>query len=142
MQNRKGTKWAVLALLVICFGQGLYIYMSAPSRPEPTRVVSVTKVGHGGAIYEVLYDSGGATVPLIYRYFLMGIQSSDKDALLISKKSEPFLVTKSTHAVREVSGDKVKLKTDKTIYDFHNTSLFKVDGEINIVTFDLDSNLQ
>lgn len=139
MQNRKGIKWAALALLVISFGQGLYIYMSTPNRPDPTKVVSITKTGNGGAIYEILYDAGGATVPLIYRYFLMGVQTSDENALLNSKKSEPFLVTRSTKAVREIIGDRVKLKTDNTIYNFHNTSLFKVDDEINIVTFDLDS---
>lgn len=139
MQNRKGIKWWVWMLIVVCLGQALYIYISAPSRPEPTEVVTVTKVGNGGAVYEILYNTGGATVPLIYRYFLMSVQPNDEEALSTSKKSTPFLVTKSTQAVRETQGDRVKLKTDKTIYDFHNTSIFKVNGEINIITFDLDS---
>lgn len=141
MQSRKGTKWRVWGLLVICLGQALYIYVSAPSRPEPTSVVSVTKVGEGGAIYEISYDSGGATVPYIYRYFLMDLQRTDEDALEKSKKTTPFLVTKGTEAVRGVSGDRVKLKCEETIYDFHNTAYFKVDGELNVVKFDLESTV-
>ncbi|MDD1979288.1 hypothetical protein [Pseudomonas tussilaginis] len=139
MQNRKGINWRAWILAVICIGQALYIYISAPSRPEPTEIVTVTKVGSGGAIYEILYNSGGATVPLIYRYFLMDVKKSDKEALLASEKSTPFLVTKSTQAVREIHGERVKLKTDNTIYDFHNISIFKVDGKINRVSFDLES---
>ena len=113
--------------------------MSAPGRPDPVKITSVTNVGHGGAIYEVLYDSGGATVPLVYRCFLMNLQSGDEEALQKAKKTAPFLVTKSSAAVREVLDDRVKLKVDGVIYGFHNISLFKVDGEINIVKFDLDS---
>lgn len=141
MQKRKGTKLGILALLVICVGQGLYIYMSTPSRPAPTKIVSVTTVGEGGAIYEILYDAGGATVPYVYRYFLMDVQASDQEALQKSKKIEPFLVTKSSHAVREVLGDRIKLKTNKIIYNFHNTSILKTKGEINVITFDLDATI-
>ncbi|WP_179292418.1 hypothetical protein [Pseudomonas fragi] len=112
---------------------------SAPGRPNPVKITSVTNVGHGGAIYEVLYDSGGATVPVVYRYFLMNLQPGDEEALQEAKKTAPFLVTKSSAAVREVLDDRVKLKVDGVIYGFHNISLFKVDGEINIVKFDLDS---
>ncbi|NNA69794.1 hypothetical protein [Pseudomonas gessardii] len=101
--------------------------------------MSTTNVGEGGAIYEVLYNSGGATVPYIYRYFLMPLQSSDEDALQKSKENSPFLVTKSPQAVREVLNGKVRLKTESTIYEFRNVSIFKVDGEIHIVSFDLDS---
>ena len=113
--------------------------MSAPGRPDPVKVTSVTNVGQGGAIYEISYDSGGATVPIVYRYFLMDLQPGDEEALQKTKKSVPFLVTKSSAAVREVLDGRVKLKVDGVIYEFHNISLFKVGGEINIVKFDLDS---
>ena len=126
-------------MLFVCLVQALYIYMSAPGRPDPVKINSVTNVGQGGAVYEVLYDSGGATVPIVYRYFLMSLQPGDEEALKKVKKNAPFLVTKSSAAVREVLDDRVKLKVDGVIYEFHNMSLFKVDGEINIVKFDLDS---
>ncbi|MCK3864225.1 hypothetical protein E4P00_18005 [Pseudomonas sp. B329] len=139
MPNQGVTKWGIWALLIICLGQGLYIYISSPSRPDPSKVVSVTKVGEGGAIYEVLYDTGGATVADVYRYFLMDIQPSDEAALLKSKNSYPFLVTKSSNAVREVVEDKVKLKTNNTVYEFHSISIFKTNGEVQMVSFDLDA---
>lgn len=139
MRSRRGIKWVVWSLFAVCLVQTLYIYMSAPGRPDPVKITSVTNVGHGGAIYEVLYDSGGATVPIVYRYFLMNLQPGDEEALQKVKKTAPFLVTKSSAAVREVLDDRVKLKVDGVVYEFHNISLFKVDGEINIVKFDLDS---
>ena len=139
MRSRRGIKWIFWSLFAVCLVQALYIYMSAPGRPDPVKITSVTNVGHGGAIYEVLYDSGGATVPVVYRYFLMNLQPGDEEALQEAKKTAPFLVTKSSAAVREVLDDRVKLKVDGVIYGFHNISLFKVDGEINVVKFDLDS---
>ena len=139
MRSPRAIKWIARSLLVVCLGQAMYIYMSAPGRPDPVQVTSVKNVGQGGAIYEVSYDSGGATVPIVYRYFLMDLQPGDEEALQKTKKSAPFLVTKSSAAVREVLNDRVKLKVDGVIYEFHNISLFKVDGEINIVKFDLDS---
>ncbi|OZY42269.1 hypothetical protein CJF43_07625 [Pseudomonas fragi] len=69
----------------------------------------------------------------------MNVQPGDEEALQKVKKIAPFLVTKSSAAVREVLDDRVKLKVEGVIYEFHNMSLFKVDGEINIVKFDLDS---
>lgn len=139
MQNLKAIKWAFWALMVICSGQMLYIYASSPRRPDPDRIVSVTPVGEGGAIYEVLYDSGGATVPYVYRYFVMELQSSDEAALQKTKKTTPFLVTQSTGAVRGVVGITVRLHTNETIYDFHNTAYFKSHEDLNIVKFYLDA---
>lgn len=139
MQNQRAIKWAFWGLLVICLVQALYIFISSPSRPDPSKVVSATNVSGGGAVYEVLYDSGGATVADTYRYFLMEVQPNDEAVLETSKKMGPFLVTKSGNAVREVTGDKVKLKTNDTVYKFHSVSIFKLNGEIQIVRFELDA---
>ena len=57
------------------------------------------------------------------------------------KRESPFLVTKSTAAVRDVLRERVKLKVMDTIYDYHNVSFYKVDGEIKIIKFDLDSKM-
>ncbi|NLU02086.1 MAG: hypothetical protein GXW88_15850 [Pseudomonas lundensis] len=69
----------------------------------------------------------------------MEVQPSDEAALDKSKEIGPFLVTKSANAVREVLGDKVKLKTNNTVYEFHSNSIFKINGEIQMVRFELDS---
>lgn len=76
-----------------------------------------------------------------YRYFLMEVQLSDEAVLEKSKKMEPFLVTKSGNAVREVTGDKVKLKTNNTIYKFHSVSIFKLNEDIQMVRFELDATV-
>ncbi|MPR05244.1 hypothetical protein F0169_26125 [Pseudomonas sp. MAFF 212408] len=141
MQNQKVIKWQVWGLLIVCLAQALYIYVSSPFRPDPSKVVSVTKVAEGGAIYEVLYDSGGATNGDVYRYFLMEIQPSEEVALKKTKNSTPFLVAKSDNAVKKVVGDRVMLKTNDTVYEFHSISLFKIKGEIRTVGFDLDATV-
>ena len=141
MQNRKGYRWLCGILLIICLGQFLYIYVSSKKTLEPTRVISTTSVGDNGAIYEVLFDSGGATTPFVYRYYLMRRQNSMDEVLEEVKVGNPFLVTKSTAAVRDVLRGRVKLKVMDTIYDYHNVSFYKVDGEIKIIKFDLDSKM-
>ncbi|WP_124410028.1 hypothetical protein [Pseudomonas sp. R4-34-07] len=141
MQNQRVIKWLVWGLLLVCLAQALYIFVSWPFRPDPSKVISVTKVAEGGAIYEVLYESGGATNGDVYRYFLMEIQPSEEIALERTRNSTPFLVTKSENAVKNIVGDRVKLKTNDTVYEFHSISLFKIKGEIQTVGFDLDAAL-
>lgn len=141
MQNPKVIKWMLWTLLVVCLVQALYIFASRQQRPAPDRIVSVTPMSGGGAIYEVLYDSGGASVPFIYRYFVMDVQASDDAALKKTEKTTPFLVTKSPSAVQGVFGSTVKLRTRETIYDFHNTAYFKSHGQLNIVKLELDATL-
>ncbi|MDZ5605174.1 hypothetical protein SJI00_20595 [Pseudomonas sp. RP23018S] len=141
MQNPKVIKWVLWLLLVFCVGQALFIALSGPWRPAPERVVSVTPVDEGGAIYEVLYDSGGATVPFVYRYFLMEFQSTDDAVLKKTVNATPFLVTQSSGAVQEVSGSSVKLRTRGVIYEFHNRGYFKLNGQMKLVVFGLDAAL-
>lgn len=137
MQNRKAINWGVWGLLAICLGQALYIYISTPHSPDPDRIVSITKVGDGGAIYEVLYGSGGATVSTIYRYFLMELQPTSELAMEQIKSETPFLVTKAGGAVREVSGVNVRLQTDKIVYKFSSVAYFVKDSELNVVALNL-----
>ncbi|WP_145977718.1 hypothetical protein [Pseudomonas palleroniana] len=141
MLNQKVIKWLVWLLLLFCLMETLYIFAPSPFRPEPSKVVSVNEVAGGGAIYEVLYESGGATTGNVYRYFLMEIQPSEESALEKTKNSTPFLVSRSDNAVKKVMGDRVKLKTSDTVYEFHSISLFKVKGEIQTVGFDLDATI-
>lgn len=141
MQNQKARKWICGVSIILCIGQALYICMSFEALPEPTRVVSINNVGEKGAVYEVLYDSGGATVPFVYRYYLVERQGTTEEVLEKLKNKTPFLVTKSTAAVRNVMRDRVKLEVADTIYDYSNTAFYKVNGEIKIIKFDLDSTM-
>lgn len=141
MQNQKVHKWLNWVLISICVGQALYIYISFETLSEPARIVSINNIDEKGAVYEVLYDSGGATVPLIYRYYLMERQDTAEDILDKVKSKRPFLVTKSTAAVQKTLKNRVKLKVIDTIYEYRNTAFYKVNGEIKIIKFDLDSTM-
>ena len=141
MQSLKACKWLCGGLICICLAQALYIYLASEKVIQPTRVISSVNVDEGGAIYEVLYDSGGATVPFIYRYYLLARQSNMGEVLERMKMTRPFLVTKSTAAVQSVMQDRVKLIVTDTIYDYNNIAFYKVNGKIKIIKFDLDSKM-
>lgn len=141
MPSQKKTKICLWLLTLLCLGQMIYIYASSPSLPDPDQIISISRVGENGAIYEIRYSGGGATVPHVYRYFVMEVQPSNEAALQRSKQSAPFLVTKSTGAVHEIAGESVKLRTLNKIYEFRNTAYYKVGGDLNEVRFDLDARL-
>lgn len=141
MQNQKATSRTLWILLIICLAQAAYIYTVTPGRPAPDRIASITPIGEGGAIYEVEYNSGGATVPLIYRYFVINLQSNEPDAIQKISHSTPFLITQAPHAVREVTHNHVKLMTEGIIYSYHNTAHFKSNDKLEVVTFELSATL-
>lgn len=141
MQNLKATKWLTVVLIIICLGQALYIYNSTKNSPKPTKIVSTTLVGERGAIYEVLSDSGGATVPLTYNYYLMSVQADDSSALVKIKDSHPFLTTKSSGAVQKVLPGKVKLKTTDTVFNYSSVGHYKVDDKISTINFDIEATM-
>ncbi|QYM99645.1 MULTISPECIES: hypothetical protein [Pseudomonas] len=141
MQNQKATKWLVGVLIIICLGQALYIYGSTQNSPEPTKLVSTTLIGERGAIYEILSDNGGATVPLTYNYYLMNVQIDDSTALVKAKDSHPFLTTKSSGAIQEVLPGKVKLKTTDTVFNYSSIGYYKVDEKINIINFEIEATM-
>ncbi len=119
----------------------MYIYASTHTLPDPDQIISVSRVGENGAIYEIRYSGGGATVPHVYRYFVMEVQPSNEAALQRSKDSVPFLVTRSTGAVHEIAEQSVKLRTLNKIYEFHNMAYYKAGGHLNEVRFELDARM-
>ena len=141
MLKARTSKRTYLILSAVCIMQAIYIYMESPATPEPSEIISVTPVDSTGAIYEVLYNSGGATVPFIYRYFLMEKINDPVEALDKIKSSHPFLVTKSPNAVRTVLPERVKLTTLDTIYKYRNTAYYKTNGELKGIKLDLTSDM-
>lgn len=137
MLNQKVFKVALVILSIACILQAFYIFLTTPNPPEPTEIISVTPLDTQIAVYEVLYDSGGATVPFIYRYFILERNIDDSEILNRIKSSSPFLVTKSSSAVQETSPDRVKLKTTDAVYEYRNIAYPKINGELKIVTLEL-----
>jgi len=139
MRKVKYYKRLFLILFVVCLVQASYIFISMPVSPEPTRVVSNTALNDGASIFEVLYDSGGATVPFVYRYFVVGPRDDPGDDLARLKDLQPFLVTKTSGAIGQVVNNRVKLQVFDAIYDFHNVGSYVVDKKLKLVRFDLNS---
>jgi len=141
MLKLKTFKRTAHILLIICIIQSIYIYIQSPASPEPSEIASIIPIDSTGAVYEVLYNSGGATVPFIYRYFIMEKTSNPSEALNKIKSSHPFLVTKESGAVQGTSPGRVKLRTIGMIYYFSNTADYKTNGELKRVKLDLISDM-
>lgn len=141
MLKPKAYKWGFLILLMVCVAQAAYIFFSGPVSLEPSRIISVTSVDTAGAVYEVLYDSGGATVPFVYRYFIIEKTDDSAAALNKIKSSTPFLVTRSSGAVRAALPGRVKLRTLDVVYEYRNIAYYEVDGEWKRVKLDLTSDI-
>lgn len=141
MLKPKAYKLAFLTLLLVCIVQTAYIFFSGPFLPEPSRIISVTPVDTAGAVYEVLYDSGGATVPFVYRYFLIEKTDDAVAALDKIKSSSPFLVTQSSGAVRATLPGRVKLRTLDVVYEYRNIAYYEANGEWKRVKLDLTSDI-
>ncbi|MFJ4375519.1 hypothetical protein ACIP1T_23300 [Pseudomonas japonica] len=138
MQNSAVTKWLIIGLLVLTITQALWI-VASPSAPELGRVIKTTPIGEHSAVYEVLSNSGGATVPLVYRYFIADREPDEVRALKMLKEHTPFLVTRQSDAISAVEGLKITARTHDRVYEFSNSSLLRENGEIQPVTIDLSA---
>lgn len=136
MRRRSATKWLIAALLLLALGQALWILTSG-SKPVLTKVVSVTPIGKHSAVYEVLNNDGGATVPLIYLYFVAEQTQRDEQVLPNLKRLKPFLVTRQSGAIEHVEGLKIAARTQDTVYSYTSTSILKENGAVVPITIEL-----
>lgn len=131
----RAIKWLIAVLLLLNLGQGIWI-LSPKSQPVLTKVVSVTPIGKHSAIYEVLSDGGGATVPLTYLYFVA--EKAERDEVLpILKKLTPFLVTGQSGAIEQVEDLKIVARTQDKVYSYSSTSILKENGVVAPITIEL-----
>ncbi|MGE8323182.1 MAG: hypothetical protein ACN6OX_08870 [Pseudomonas sp.] len=102
-----------------------------------TKIVSVTPIGKQSAIYEVLSDAGGATVPLTYLYFVAEKKQHDDQTLQSLGRLTPFLVTRQSGAVKHVEGLTIAARTEEQVYSYSSTAVLKEDGAVLPVTIEL-----
>ncbi|MDU9392547.1 hypothetical protein [Pseudomonas sp. zfem002] len=131
-------KWLITGLLVLVAAQAFWIFNPAPA-PTLSNVIKTTPIGEHSAVYEVLSNSGGATVPLVYRYFIADREPDEVRALKMLKAHTPFLVTRQSDAIRAVEGLKITALTHARVYAFSNSALLRENGEIQPVTIDLSA---
>jgi hypothetical protein len=119
MQKPNVTRAALIALAIICLIQGAWIIGHHNFAPELSRVVQRYALGDTGMVYVVVDNSGGATVPFIYRYYL-STRSDDDEQLLqsLSKDDHAFLVTRDGDAKVSVEGMRVKVSVNDSVYRF------------------------
>nr|WP_225780249.1 hypothetical protein [Pseudomonas sp. Marseille-Q3773] len=123
-------------MLLLTLGQAIWIF-SADSRPALTRIVSVTPIGKQSAIYEVLSDAGGATVPLTYLYFVAEKKQRDDQVLQGLERLTPFLVTRQSGAVQHVEGLRIAARTEEQVYSYSSTTVLKEGEMVLPVTIEL-----
>ncbi|MDF0733750.1 hypothetical protein P0Y43_24025 [Pseudomonas entomophila] len=106
-----------------------------------SRIVSNLPIGKYSAVYEVLSNSGGATVPMTYLYFIAPRQDDEQKALDMLKGLSPFLVTRQPGAIERVQGLKVHARTHDTVYRYSSTAVLREDGEVSPVSVELTATL-
>ncbi len=136
MQNGMVTKWLVACLLLLLVAQSIWI-LTPDSKPELSQIINRYPIGAQGSVYEVLSNSGGATVPMTYLYFIAARQSDEAQALKMLEDHYPFLVTKQSGAITAVTGLKITARTHDSVYSFSSTSLLREDDEVKPVLIDL-----
>ncbi|WP_246237890.1 hypothetical protein [Pseudomonas akapageensis] len=139
MRNPSATKWLLALLTVATLGQAAWISFSGESPPQLSKVVNKTPIGQNGFVYEVQSDSGGATVPFVYFYYVLERQASDEGALSALREKSPFLATRQSGAIVSVSGNRIRAHTQDTVYSFSSLAVYGKKDQTAVVIIDLDS---
>ena len=136
MPSHTATRWLIGGLFVLTLGQALWIF-SAGSTPALTKIVSATPISKHSAVYEVLSDAGGATVPMTYLYFVAEKKQPDDQALQSLRTLTPFLVTRQSGAVKYVEGLRISARTEEQVYSYSSSTALRENGAVLPVTVEL-----
>ena len=141
MPSHTATRWLTAVLLLLTLAQAIWFF-SADSKPALTKIVSATPIGKHSAIYEVLSDAGGATVPLTYLYFVAERKQHDDQVLQGLARLAPFLVTRQSGAVKHVEGLRIAARTEDQVYSYSSTTVLKEEGAVLPVTIELTATVR
>lgn len=140
MPARKATKrWLTPVLAALAVGQFGWSAINWTPAPSLDDIVRTTAIGDHSSVYEVVSNSGGATVAKTYLYYLMKTETDPTEALTQLRTQHPFLVTKQSGAITEVDGWVVKAKTYDTVYRFASVALLEDGDAPQIVDIELDA---
>jgi hypothetical protein len=131
----------LIVLVIVCVVQAVWI-ASHYTAPELSKVVSQYPLGDGGMVYVVVDDSGGATVPFIYRYYLSTAFSNDSDVLeALRKQDNAFLVTRDGNAKVLIDENRVRISVNNSVYRFNSPVLLRRGEQSALVDIWLDARL-
>ncbi len=125
---------------VICVIQGIWILAHYEFHPELSRIVKRYPIDGDGTLYVAISDTGGATVPSIYRYYLHRKIEGDELALkALSSEGRPFLVTRDHGARVVIEGRRIKISVTDSVYRFSSPALLKNGDRYSVMDVWLDA---
>jgi hypothetical protein len=142
MQNRAPNKVVFRCLILICLAQAFWILIHYRFTAELSEIIQRYPVGDKGMVYVVVSNSGGATVPFTYHYFIHR-SIDDNELALESLRDEgrAFLVTRDHDAKTTVVNQRVEGEVRRKVLDFSSPAFFRVDGEYVSVDVWLDAQI-
>ena len=142
MQTRAPGKWVFRFLLLLCVLQGGWILLSYKFTADLSEVIQRYPVGDKAMVYVVVSDSGGATVPFTYHYFVHRPIEDDILALeSLRNNATAFLVTRDHDAQTSVFGNQVKIAVKRQVFHFHNPAMVRLDDDYLAVDVWLDAQI-
>jgi len=142
MQKRAPGKWIFRCLLLLCVIQAIWILLSYKFTAELSEIIQRYPVGDKAMLYVVLSDSGGATVPFTYHYFVHRPIEDDSLALeSLRDNATAFLVTRDHDAQTSVFGNQVRIAVQKQVLHFHNPAIVRFDDDYLAVDVWLDAQI-
>jgi len=122
--------------------QAFWILLSYKFTAELSEIIQRYPVGDKAMVYVVLSDSGGATVPYTYHYFVHRPIEDDNLALAsLRENATAFLVTRDHDAQTSVFGNQVKIAVKRQVFHFHNPATVRLDDQYLAVDVWLDAQI-
>jgi hypothetical protein len=134
MLNPKATKPLIVILAILCLGEALWIWTNVPAKPELSKVILDVAVNDQIHVYGAAQDSGGATVPFVYHYFIQK-KASDAPSLSGLQDEQAFLRTREPAQISADNG-RIKVTVAGQILAFASRASYQDDG-VKFVDIDL-----
>lgn len=142
MQTRAPGKWVFRCLIMLCVVQAVWILLCYKFTAELSEIIQRYPVGDKAMVYVVVSDSGGATVPFTYHYFVHRSIEDNRSALAsLRDNATAFLVTRDHDAQVSVFGNQVKIAVKRQVFHFHNPAIVRIDDDYRAVDVWLDAQM-
>ncbi|WP_312140633.1 hypothetical protein [Pantoea septica] len=121
-------RFVTLGVLVVA---ALFFWLNcSPGSPSGDVLQNSYQINARLWLYTTRNDSGGATVPVIYRYFLSGELRGNSEAQAQQLKQQtPFLVGDGTISAVTEDDNKVKIVYSGNVLSLERTATYHTEGD-------------
>lgn len=133
MPKQRVSSSIIVALAFICLCQAFWIWTTSHEQPLLAKVVLDVPVNDHVSVYGAIQDSGGATVPFVYHYFIRRTMAGSSSVGEL-QDSHAFLRTREP-AVIKVEGGRIKVLVVGQVLDFSSRATYQDEG---VKFFDID----